>query len=268
MIRKVICLFIVIIGIGVCGCVMTIEKSSDTENVKKSENTSKSESTEKKKYELNERQIEILKSEGLPEDYTELTIIQKRAIKEIEELLEVLEEKYNIGFVYKGYIAQSQIEYATLYAYAENNSVDVVTISKIVDGGEITYEDDYMSVCVRDFYEKYIGDYFMNILNTDDVKVYSYITETTIDDVPKQYGELDGKVSSSNMIFIDSRSCSDEQLSQLLSDFKEWINEHNLESANQIIRLKEECFEEINRYNYTDFLSDEYYTSRDDCDFE
>lgn len=75
-----------------------------------------------------------MKSEGLPEDYTELNIIQKRAIKEIEELLEVLEEKYNIGFVYKGYIAQSQIEYATLYAYAENNSVDVITITKIVKG--------------------------------------------------------------------------------------------------------------------------------------
>lgn len=46
MIRKVMCLFMIIIVTGVCGCVVTIEKTGNTE--KETENTSKSESAEKK----------------------------------------------------------------------------------------------------------------------------------------------------------------------------------------------------------------------------
>lgn len=81
------------------GCIITIEKVGETDK-NNSENTSKVESTEKKKYELNERQIEILESEGLPGNYSELNSTQKKAIKEIEELLVVLENKYNIKFIY------------------------------------------------------------------------------------------------------------------------------------------------------------------------
>lgn len=243
---------------------MTIKKvsESDTNN---SENTSKVVNTEKKKYELNERQIEILESVGLPGNYTELTISQKHAIKEIEELLEVLESKYNIGFKYDGYVAASPIEYASLDAYAENNSLDLVTITKIVKEGEVTYKDNYMAVCIRDDYEEYIRDYFVKALDTENIKVNSSIGDTLIDEVPKQYEDLDGKVGSSNIIFINCNNCSDEQLSQVMSGFKEWIREHNLPSSNQIIRLKEDYFWEVNRYNYLDYLSKEYYISRDDC---
>lgn len=264
MVRKICCIFMAIIVIGMCGCVIKIEKTDETETGS-SENTSKVVNTEKKKYELNERQIEILESVGLPGNYTELTISQKRAIKEIEELLEVLESKYNIGFKYDGYVAASPIEYASLDAYAENNSFDLVTITKIVKEGEVTYKDNYMAVCVRDYYEEYIRDYFVKALDTENIKVHSSIGDTLIDEVPKQYEELDGKVGSSNIIFIDGNSCSDEQLGQVLSGFKEWIEEHNLMSFNQIIRLKEDYFGEVNRYNYGDYLSDDYYISRDDC---
>lgn len=255
-----------IIVIGVSGC-MTIKKvsESDTNN---SENTIKVVNTEKKKYELNERQIEILESVGLPGNYTELTISQKHAIKEIEELLEVLESKYNIGFKYDGYVAASPIEYASLDAYAENNSLDLVTITKIVKEGEVTYKDNYMAVCIRDDYEEYIRDYFVKALDTENIKVNSSIGDTLIDEVPKQYEELDGKVGSSNIIFINCNNCSDEQLSQVMSGFKEWIREHNLPSLNQIIRLKEDYFWEVNRYNYLDYLSKEYYISRDDCNID
>lgn len=264
MVRKICCIFMAIIVIGMCGCVIKIEKTDETET-DSSEKTSKVVNTEKKKYELNERQIEILESVGLPGNYTELTISQKRAIKEIEELLEVLESKYNIGFKYDGYVAASPIEYASLDAYAENNSFDLVTITKIVKEGEVTYEDNYMAVCVRDGYEEYIRDYFVKQLNTENIKVYSNIGETMLDEVPEKYEELDGKVGASNMIFIDGNSCSDEQLSQVLSGFKEWIEEHNLWSLNQIIRLKGSYFRIVNRYNFIDYLSDDYYISRDDC---
>lgn len=77
-----------------------------------------------------------------------------------------------------------------------------------------------------------------------------------------------GKVGSSNIIFIDGNSCSDEQLSQVLAGFKEWIKKHNFLSSNQVIRLKEDYFWEVNRYNYRDYLSDDYYISRDDCNVD
>lgn len=249
------------------GCIITIEKVGETDK-NNSENTSKVESTEKKKYELNERQIEILESEGLPGNYSELNSTQKKAIKEIEELLVVLENKYNIKFIYKSFGAASPTDYATLYAYAENNSVDVVSITRVVKGGKVAYEDNYMAVCVRDDYEEYVRDYFVKLLDTEKVKVCSHITDTMIDEVPKQYKDLDGKVGSSNIIFIDGNSCSEEQLSQVLSGFKQWIKEHNFSSSNQVIRLKEDYFGEVNRYNYRDYLSDDYYISRDDCNID
>lgn len=71
MVRKICCIFMAIIVIGMCGCVIKIEKTDETETAP-SENTSKVVST-KKEYELNERQIEILESEGLPGIIASLT---------------------------------------------------------------------------------------------------------------------------------------------------------------------------------------------------
>ena len=73
---------------------------SNGNNVDVDENINK---LEKQKVILTERQKRILQSEGLPQNYEELTISQKSGITRIEAGLKYLKDKYNKEFIYKGY---------------------------------------------------------------------------------------------------------------------------------------------------------------------
>ncbi|MBQ9895010.1 MAG: hypothetical protein IJM38_06420, partial [Ruminococcus sp.] len=66
---------------------------------------------------LNEWQIDLLESQGLPTDIEQLSPTQKRSIQHIYEMITYLNEKYDEEFVYAGYVEPGLMDEETLYAY-------------------------------------------------------------------------------------------------------------------------------------------------------
>ncbi len=232
--------------IGVCGCAgNNSDLPSNTESV----------------VSLNQRQKDILAEQGLSTECTELLTSQKMAIVAIEEMLSYAEEKYNTSFSYAGYGAPGFLEreYMRAYPTSGDKETDCFTITK-TDAG---YVDDYINVAANAVFVSYVHDGIKTILPDTEVKVYAEITKTSLDEVPTADTELQGKLESSLMVFIDGADLSEQDFREFETDFKEYLTGHQLYGTAQLILLKADQLVYLTKYNYTDYLSEEYYTLRE-----
>lgn len=236
----------IILMIGACGCTMN---NSDLPSNSVSEIT------------LNERQKNILSEQGLPTNVNELTDSQQKAIVAIEAMLQYAEEKYNSSFSYAGYTAASALEKEHMRAYPSggDKQTESFTITKTSTG----YKDDYISVAATNSFNTYIEECATSLLNGSEVKVFSEITKTSLNEVPTDYSSFDGNVESSIWLFIDGASFDINHMAQFKEDFSNTMKEHGLYCTVQIILLNEGKIAYPTRYNYTDYLSEEYYVSRE-----
>ncbi len=236
----------IILMMGECGCTMN---NSDLPSYSVSEFT------------LNERQKNILSEQGLPTNVDELTDSQQKAIVAIESMLQYAEEKYNSSFSYAGYTAASTLEKEHMRAYPSSGDkqTESFTITKTSTG----YKDDYISIAANNSFNAYVGECITSLLNGTEAKVFSEITKTSLLEVPTDYTNFDGNVESSIWIFIDGASFDVNQMEQFKEDFNNTMREHNLFCTAQIILLNEGKIVYPTRYNYTDYLSEENYVSRE-----
>ena len=147
--------------------------------------------------ELTSRQKKILKEAGLSTNYDDLLSSQRIAIKRIEELYKYLDSEYDEEFIYEGYIAPNSLQDEQLIVYPQGlteSDIVTVTVSKIDDKEIIT--DDYLNLLLRDDYESYIKNIIVKIVNSENVKVYSEITEVK----DKNNSKYDNNVSAMNFL--------------------------------------------------------------------
>lgn len=239
---------LIILIIGVCGCTMN---KSDLSKYLKSEVT------------LNERQKTILTELGLTTEYNDLKLSQQKAIVSIEEMLQYADDKYKISFSYAGYTPASVLEEESMCAYPLNGDkeTDCFTIIKREDG----YEDDYINIAANEGFSSYVCEGLKSICPDVDIRVYSEITNSTLDEIPDKSESIgyDGKIESSLWIFVDEatyKECNFKKLKTRISDF---MKEHQLYGIIQVILLKEGKLVYLTKYNYTDYLSDDYYLRRE-----
>ncbi len=171
---------------------------------------------EKEEYVLNERQKEILRKEGLPTEYEELTLSQKAAIEAIENLLVYLEEKYEDTFSYSGYVAQSTVEEEHLIAECSQGTVTVYR--RYVDGGW-SYEDDYAEVCAVPKYKELIDERVSQYFASGTYKVFVMVNRMTSETQIPFLG-----ASGTSYIFVDE-SVGKEKFDEFVSEYTEWITE-------------------------------------------
>lgn len=240
----IVCLLIMVIGL--CGCTM---------------NNSDLQSNTEMEVSLNQRQIDILIEQGLSTDYAELSDSQKKAIVTIEEMLVYVETKYNTSFSYAGYSTQSSLEKEHMRAFP--TSGDMETDSFTITRTETGYEDDYINVAANAIYVAYVSDGIKTILPDTEIKVFAEITKTSLDEVPTVNTDLQGKVESSLWIFIDGATFDGQDLMEFKVSFNDYLTEHQLYGITQIILLKEGIIAYPTKYNYTDYLSEEYYSVRE-----
>lgn len=241
-------MFAIVFGliVGVSGCAMNnSELSKATEEVTL----------------LNERQKSILAEQGLATNYDGLTASQQEAIVAIEEMLQYAENKYDMNFSYAGYVTESSLEKEHMRAYpaSGDKAVDCFTITKTSDG----YTDDYISVAANQNFCIYVCDGVKGLSYGIDVKVFAEITSTSLKEIPSVGDAFDGNIEGSLWIFIDETSLSGDKWSDFVAEFKEWMEGHSLYGVVQMILLKENNIKYITRYNYVDYLSEEYYKSRE-----
>lgn len=236
----------IILMMGVCGCTMN---NSDLPSNTESEVS------------LNQRQKDILTEQGLSTEYTELSASQQNAIVEIESMLCYVEEKYNTSFSYAGYSAQSSLEKEHMRAFptSGDKETDSFTITKT----DIGYEDDYINVASNAIFVSYVRDGIKSILPNTEIKVFAEITKTSLVEVPTVDTDLKGKIESSLWIFIDGANFSEQDLTEFKANFNDYLTEHQLYGMAQLVLLKDGKIAYPTKYNYTDYLSEEYYTVRE-----
>ena len=236
-----------IIGTGICGCNIKENSSDDTKK-----NT---------EIVLNERQKEILEEEGLSTNPEELTYSQKKSIVAIDEMLTAIEKKYNRSFSYAGYIEEGALEEEQLIAYPSDGDKDgeSFAVTRTKESGEYVYEDEYVNVVAKQIYAAYILEYCQTQLGENNVKVYSIITNIKDKEMLLKAEQIDFNVSGESCIFVDGEKITEEVYNNFLSSYEKWTEEHGIDENTEFVLLKEEVIKNVNKYNYTNYLSSEYY---------
>ena len=209
---------------------------------------------------LNERQIEILREEDLPTDFGELTYTQQKAITAIETMLSYLDEKYDDEFAYAGYIAESVLEPEQLIAYKKGTSdFDCFTVTTTENG----YEDNYIESAASPLFSEYIYDLVKGLCPNTEMRVYARITATDLTEIPAEKALFDGTTEGSILVFLDGQTCDEARYANVLAVFEQLMKEHKIYCSAQMIRTKNDVITDLTRYNYTDYLSEEYYSDRE-----
>ncbi len=206
---------------------------------------------------LTERQKQILRDNDLPEDFSRLTISQQASITAIEQMLSYAEEKYGTEFTYAGYIPAGPIEKQQLLAYPASGfmSTDTFTITKTADG----YEDDYLNVACRDMFGKYIADKISELFPDIECRVYPEITVISLSEIPEDPSSFDGHTGGRLTIFVNEETCSGDQIPALQSGIQTLLKGLSLDCSGRIDPLSPDKFPDLDKFNYTDYLSETFY---------
>ena len=95
---------------------------------------------------LKERQKEIVREQGLPEVYDELTAVQRDMIMSIEELLEEVEKKYGKEMIFESYQPGTREDPDTVSVQFRDPDWDrgqYATVTRTEEHGVVFFSDDY-----------------------------------------------------------------------------------------------------------------------------
>ena len=172
--KKILLLFLSFIFIfSISGCTESVDNKNNNEV----------------SYMLNDRQITILESQGMPTEYNQLDDSQKASIEAIEKMLVYLEEKYTgEKFEYSGYIRGSSLEKEQLYATC---SYGKVVVEKLSSGA---YSDDYQELKSSSIVSKTINDYIKEY--TDD---NNFLVSVRVHSIDEKFSKKESVVEHSNV---------------------------------------------------------------------
>ncbi len=165
----------------------------------------------------------------MPTEYEELNLTQRLSVAAIYEMIMYLEDKYGIvTFEYTGYVRPQILEneYMTAIPKGGNELTDTVTVTRQDDG---TLKDDYPNIVVRPYFEQMITDYIEDYFGSDDIRVFSTVTKTSVNDLTIITEEtISGNISCSNKIFIDGSVCKEKEVNIFTSELSMWLNDNHI----------------------------------------
>lgn len=221
------------------------------------ENQKEEESTQQHYIELNERQKEILRSEGLPESVKDLGLNQLNAIIEIENVLQYMEEKYGKTFCYSSFIEQGLLNGEEAHVYEEGTPKErLITVKTEYNEGNRHYVDDYKEVQAADLYNQVMAQHCKDAWGIDPViltDIYRLQGEVTAETVIKN--------STANVrIYFSDPNANQVQLDKMANELKDWlVNEQNKAPGDyRIFAMSPEAIKEfkalnvVNRYTAED----------------
>lgn len=218
-------------------------------------NNAKNETAKKKEPTLNEWQKEFLAEQGLPTEYAELNLTQQLSVDAIYDMIMYLEDKYGVEFEYTGYVRPQILEdeYMTAIPKGGNEKIDTVTVTRQDDG---TLTDDYPNVDVRPYYEQMITNYIKDYFGSDKVRVFSEVTDTSINDFNDiSVEKMKGNVHGNSVVFISNDICTEKEIEEFAAIFAEWTKEKHLANYTQFMLLYNPDIEELNPDKYSDYYS-------------
>ena len=209
---------------------------------------------------LNEWQIDLLESQGLPTDIEQLSPTQKRSIQHIYEMITYLNEKYGEEFVYAGYVEPGLMDEETLYARSLSDKKQRAVTVIVDDNGDFT--DDYQGASVADYCEQLIGDYIKDYFKSDEVAYYMPNFNSDINDIKDvENGNFNWDIGVQNVLFFSDKAFKSEDLEAFVPKFAEWLFEHKIIASNifKIVKnvdVNKATSAEHNKYENLVFLYD------------
>lgn len=208
---------------------------------------------------------EFLAEQELPTEYSQLSDSQKTSVKAIYEMIMYLQDKYGIEFEYTGYVRPQILEdeYLTAIPKGGNEKTDTVTVTRQDDG---TLTDDYPNIAVRPYYEQMITDYIEDYFGSDKIKVFSKVTDTTIEDLSNiNENSMKNNIYGVNYIFIENSICTLDEFEIFMNKYTEWSKECGYASTNRIMLFFNGDISELTHLNFTDYYGKEYLIARYMC---
>ncbi len=210
---------------------------------------SSTENTEGEKTTLTERQIQILRDNGMPEDYDSLTDLQKSAITAIEKCLTHLEDTYHKEFVYNGYVPAGGVDPEYVTAYAKDDPMGrIVTVYRKYDGNKFIYHDDYLEISSVDAYKAALEEHFSQILPKDNIWFYVTINQITDSDE-----DILVRAGATTVAFVKDTFESKDEVRKLMEDYGSWMSSLNPQHPTGMILYvqNEQDYAETNQFNYS-----------------
>ena len=206
---------------------------------------------------LNEWQVDLLKSQGLPTDIKQLSPIQKLSIQHIYEMITYLNDKYDEEFVYAGYIQPGLMDEETLLAYPKKYGADggrnTVEVT-VDDNGDFT--DNYSSIEIRDYCEKLYNDFIRDYFNSDEAVLLINYFSSDIDSLSEiEDDDFENKVGGTNIICISDKICDEDIIKDFMAEFVKWSNARRLHSSNRIEILRNVNISDLTIANCSDYYN-------------
>ena len=200
-----------------------------------------------KMYQLNERQIKICEQLELPTNYEELNEEQQISIERIEELLQYLDNKYGVIFVYKGYSDGGLLENEWLEAYSENLNEYYSTKLFVDENGN--YSDDYAeiiaSIILSDDLEEYL-----NVNLDNKFKVFASDCRAINEIIAKDVSDLKNVCSGTFSVIVKGKNNAN-LVREYADELVEWYKDRGIYGYTNFILVSDEYFEEVNISNYS-----------------
>ncbi len=209
---------------------------------------------------LNERQIRILREQGLPTDYDKLTISQRSAILSIDLMLSYLEEKYDMSFAYEGYWAADTTGSEKLLA---SSGEWHVTAWRTYEDGAFQYSDNFPALKAAPLYQEALRAFFAERAGDKAVKVFSEIRaldEDSDKDILRRAGAM-------SYIFIPD-SVDRAAFDSLIEDYAAWIPTaaEGQSSYVRFVYLEKDAFDMTLPINYSEMSQCKQVIASRDCD--
>ncbi len=201
---------------------------------------------------LNEWQIDLLESQGLPTDIEQLTPSQKRSIQHIYEMITYLNEKYDEEFVYAGYVEPGVMDEETLYAYPKQygaeggkNTVEVT----LDDNGDFT--DTYSNMDVSSYCEKLIGDYVRSYFDSDEIGYLMFVNTNRINSMKEiECENFHWNIGVQNVFHFSEDAITPEDLVKFAPEFAKFLYKHKIISDNKLNIVKDIDIRNLTHANY------------------
>lgn len=171
---------------------------------------------------LSERQIEILKSKGLPTEYDQLTGGQKSAILAIEDMMLYLDKKYpNEVFRYSGYVEGMLLEKEHLFVDCKYGEV---TVYRDLSVDPPAYEDTYNEAKASIVYEDIIRAFVSRSIDQKDFTLSVSVGKCTSEDWTEE--TLLSLCSVDARLFV-RESVGEEHFDKMCQELSEYLGQNS-----------------------------------------
>ena len=182
---------------------------------------------------LNEWQIKLLESKGMPTGYDQLSPTQQNTIDRAWVMISHLNEKYGEEFVYVKYIPREQFQSETLVAYPRSTGSGdgkyLVTVKTKDDG----FTDDYSDFSVADLVEKLTNDFLKEHFGDSyDLSLSPLVCDITKNEIVN--GKFQWKYGATTGICLLEKDCGIDSVEAFAAQYAKFLYEHELSGSHRI----------------------------------